>query len=140
MPCLLALISHWLFYQFTQIERTQSINFRKQCESVCSADFHRQCKKKKQYLVINSLKFDKLFILHSWINESLKINFEQRKKCGDTVKFLRKAIFFKISKTVCYNLVKKWGLQTQNFRLLFNHPCYHGNNPNLIFTLMNVMS
>ena len=107
MPCLLALISHWLFYQFTQIERTQSINFRKQCESVCSADFHRQCKKKKQYLVINSLKFDKLFILHSWINESLKINFEQRKKCGDTVKFLRKAIFFKISKTVCYNLVKK---------------------------------
>ena len=57
------------------------------------------------------LKFDKLFILHSWINESLKINFEQRKKCSDTVKFLKEAIFFKISKPFCYNLVKKWGLQ-----------------------------
>ena len=78
MPCLLALINPGYFRSLPELKEHKVLLFGSNVRAVFLSTFPDNVK--KQNLVINSLKFDKLFILHSWINESLKINFEQRKK------------------------------------------------------------
>ena len=78
MPCLLALINPGYFRSLPELKEHKVLLFGSNVRAVFLSTFTDNVK--KQNLVINSLKFDKLFILHSWINESLKINFEQRKK------------------------------------------------------------
>jgi len=86
---------------------------------------------KQQYLVINSLKFDKSclksFSYHTPESiKAFKYILNKDRSLVNTAKFLKKAIFLQNLKTV-------WGLHTQTFTVVSNHPCCHGNNPNLTF-------